>query len=106
MDHGNPAIDGATVWFCSDEHVTFSYDEPGPDSHAGLATVGDRVAVWPAHVDPTVAYHERLHIVDGDDGRRSCGRSTCAGGDGYRPGMTDDLAFLDAVAQADLVRRR
>ena len=24
MDHGNPSIDGATVWFCSDEHVTFA----------------------------------------------------------------------------------
>ncbi len=24
MDHGNPAIDGATVWFCSDEHITFA----------------------------------------------------------------------------------
>jgi D-serine deaminase-like pyridoxal phosphate-dependent protein len=22
--------------------------------------------VWPAHVDPTVAYHERLHLADGD----------------------------------------
>ena len=25
MDHGNPTIaDGAAVWFCSDEHVTFT----------------------------------------------------------------------------------
>ena len=24
MDHGNPAIADATVWFCSDEHVTFA----------------------------------------------------------------------------------
>ena len=24
MDHGNPELDGATVWFCSDEHTTFS----------------------------------------------------------------------------------
>ena len=23
MDHGNPSIEGHTVWFCSDEHVTF-----------------------------------------------------------------------------------
>ena len=28
--------------------------------------VGDRVRVWPAHVDPTVAYHERMHVVDGE----------------------------------------
>jgi D-serine deaminase-like pyridoxal phosphate-dependent protein len=64
MDHGNPTIDGATVWFCSDEHVTFSPD--GPAGLGALPTVGERVAVWPAHVDPTVAYHERLHVADGD----------------------------------------
>jgi D-threonine aldolase len=58
MDHGDPTIDGATVWFCSDEHVTFSCDD-------GLPSVGDTVDVWPAHVDPTVAYHERMHVVDG-----------------------------------------
>ncbi len=61
MDHGNPTIDGATVWFCSDEHVTFSLAGGGP-----LPAVGSRVAVWPAHVDPTVAYHEQLHVADGD----------------------------------------
>jgi D-serine deaminase-like pyridoxal phosphate-dependent protein len=65
MDHGNPTIDGARVWFCSDEHVTFATD---PDSSSPLrVSVGDRVHVWPAHVDPTVAYHEALHLVDGDD---------------------------------------
>ena len=58
MDHGNPAIDGANVWFCSDEHVTFA---PG-----GALRVGDRVRVHPAHVDPTVAYHDRLHVIDGE----------------------------------------
>jgi D-serine deaminase-like pyridoxal phosphate-dependent protein len=61
MDHGDPTIDGATVWFCSDEHVTFSIAEGG-----GLPRVGDRVEVWPAHVDPTVAYHERMHLRDDD----------------------------------------
>lgn len=59
MDHGNPTIPGATVWFCSDEHITFS---PASGSFA----VGDLVRVHPAHVDPTVAMHERLHVVDGD----------------------------------------
>jgi D-serine deaminase-like pyridoxal phosphate-dependent protein len=58
MDHGNPAIDGGTVWFCSDEHITFGSDGP--------VAVGDRVRVWPAHIDPTIAYHERLHVVDGE----------------------------------------
>ena len=60
MDHGNPTIPGATVWFCSDEHVTFAPDEPGS------VRVGDRVRVLPAHVDPTVALHEALYLVDGD----------------------------------------
>lgn len=57
MDHGNPALDGADVWFCSDEHVTFRAERrPRP---------GDRVLVTPAHVDPTVAYHERFVVADG-----------------------------------------
>jgi D-serine deaminase-like pyridoxal phosphate-dependent protein len=65
MDHGNPLIEGAKVWFCSDEHVTFA---PDPESPSPLrVAVGDRVRVWPAHVDPTVAYHERLHLADGED---------------------------------------
>jgi D-serine deaminase-like pyridoxal phosphate-dependent protein len=59
MDHGNPTIEGAKVWFCSDEHITFAPERP--------VKVGDRIRVWPAHVDPTVAVHERLHVVDGDD---------------------------------------
>lgn len=62
MDHGNPTIDSATVWFCSDEHVTFSVDDG-----AALPAVGDHVSVWPAHIDPTIAYHERMHITDGDE---------------------------------------
>jgi D-threonine aldolase len=62
MDHGNPAIDGASVWFCSDEHTTFSPLDAGPLPH-----VGDRVRIVPAHVDPTVAYHERFHVLSGDE---------------------------------------
>ena len=57
MDHGNPAIDDADVLFCSDEHLTFTPHH--------LARVGDRVLVWPAHIDPTVAYHDRMHLADG-----------------------------------------
>jgi D-serine deaminase-like pyridoxal phosphate-dependent protein len=59
MDHGNPSIDGAAVWFCSDEHVTLAPERP--------VRVGDRIRVRPAHVDPTVAYHERLHLVSGEE---------------------------------------
>jgi D-serine deaminase-like pyridoxal phosphate-dependent protein len=59
MDHGNPTIPDAQVLFCSDEHITFVPEE--------AVRVGDRIRVWPAHIDPTVAYHERMHLVAGDD---------------------------------------
>jgi D-serine deaminase-like pyridoxal phosphate-dependent protein len=59
MDHGNPSVEGSTVWFCSDEHLTMAPGTP--------MRVGERVRVLPAHIDPTVAYHEHLHIVDGED---------------------------------------
>jgi D-serine deaminase-like pyridoxal phosphate-dependent protein len=63
MDHGNPAVEGADVWFCSDEHLVFApTDSPG--KRRRRFCVGERICVWPAHVDPTMAYHERLHLVD------------------------------------------
>lgn len=58
MDHGNPRCDAGQVLFCSDEHMTFVPDPP--------VQVGDRVRVWPAHVDPTVAYHEAFHVIEGE----------------------------------------
>jgi len=60
MDHGKPDIDGGgNVLIVSDEHITFIPDGP--------VAVGDFIRVMPAHVDPTVAYHERMHIVqDGE----------------------------------------
>lgn len=61
MDHGDPSVDAGTVLFCSDEHVTVR-----PDAGAARR-VGDRVRVWPAHVDPTIALHERMHVADGED---------------------------------------
>ena len=60
MDHGNPTIESARVWFCSDEHVTFAPDTP--------VKVGDRVRVTPAHVDPTMAYHAVVHVVHDGEG--------------------------------------
>ena len=69
MDHGNPtlAVRGAVddagtptdVWFCSDEHITFAA--------VPSASVGDRVFVTPAHIDPTMAMHDRAWIVRGDE---------------------------------------
>jgi D-threonine aldolase len=57
MDHGNPELQGSQVWFCSDEHTTFSPPRP----------VGDRAWLIPAHVDPTLAMHERLYLYSGED---------------------------------------
>jgi D-serine deaminase-like pyridoxal phosphate-dependent protein len=59
MDHGKPGIDGAEVRSVSDEHVTFV-----PEARS---SVGDRIHVWPAHIDPTIAYHERMHVVEGEN---------------------------------------
>lgn len=59
MDHGNPTIEGSRVWFFSDEHVTF---EPGRP-----VIVGERIRVTPAHVDPTVAKHRTIFLIDGDE---------------------------------------
>ncbi len=63
MDHGDPSMaDGGAVLFCSDEHVVFA-----PPEGATLPSVGDLVRVIPAHVDPTVAYHDRMHLVAGEE---------------------------------------
>ena len=48
---------GSKVWFCSDEHTTFSPPR----------RVGDRVRLVPGHVDPTMAYHERIYVCSGDE---------------------------------------
>jgi D-threonine aldolase len=62
MDHGDPGVvDVGDCWFVSDEHITFGTRPDRP------VRVGDRVRVLPAHVDPTVALHERMFVVDGDD---------------------------------------
>ncbi len=58
MDHGDPSWDEGEVLFCSDEHVTLR-----PESISSFA-VGDRVSLWPAHVDPTVARHEQYWLAD------------------------------------------
>jgi D-threonine aldolase len=56
MDHGNPGLTGGTVMFCSDEHVTFTPPRP----------VGERAWLVPAHIDPTMACHERVYLFSGD----------------------------------------
>lgn len=62
MDHGDPTVvDVGDCWFVSDEHITFGTRPERP------VRVGDRVRVLPAHVDPTVAMHETMVVVDGED---------------------------------------
>ena len=56
MDHGNPELVGGTVMFCSDEHVTFTPPRP----------VGEQAWLAPAHIDPTMALHERVYLFSGD----------------------------------------
>ncbi len=63
MDHGNPSvkgIEGASVLFLSDEHATITLP-----ADSRLA-VGDRIELWPSHIDPTINLHDVLFVVDGD----------------------------------------
>jgi len=60
MDSGGPQLvndqgGAAEVLFCSDEHTTVA---------GGSWTVGDRVGLRPGHIDPTIAKHRVLHLVD------------------------------------------
>ena len=59
MDHGNPTIKDHAVWFCSDEHTTFSANEGTPTPR-----VGERVYVTPAHIDPTMALHDVAYVAN------------------------------------------
>ena len=61
MDHGNPRWEHGDVFFLSDEHATLL------PTDAARWSVGDRVRLQPAHVDPTIAKHERMWVLDGED---------------------------------------
>jgi D-serine deaminase-like pyridoxal phosphate-dependent protein len=63
MDHGYPPIkdlDDARMMFLSDEHALITVR---PD-----ATIqpGDRIELWPSHIDPTINLHDVLYAADGD----------------------------------------
>lgn len=62
MDHGNPRPRGYETFFCSDEHTTIVRKDDGPD----LPQVGEPVLFEPAHIDPTVALHERMLLIHND----------------------------------------
>lgn len=60
MDHGNPRWEHGDIFFCSDEHTTLA------PTDVSMWSVGDTVRLHPAHVDPTVAKHEAMWLVDGE----------------------------------------
>ena len=64
MDHGNPSVDGFDVLFCSDEHTTLATKK---ESKNTKVSVGDKLRVIPAHIDPTMAMHELAFLVRGDE---------------------------------------
>ncbi len=56
VDSGTPRVEGGgEVLFCADEHTTVVGES---------WAVGDRVGLRPAHIDPTIALHADLHLVD------------------------------------------
>lgn len=62
-DHGNPAvkaIDGAQVMFLSDEHATITLP---PDARV---KPGDRIELWPSHIDPTINLHDVIYAANED----------------------------------------
>ncbi len=60
MDHGNPTWVDGPLLFCSDEHATLGTRDVE-------LTVGDRVRLLPAHLDPTVARHQVMWVARGED---------------------------------------
>ena len=42
MDHGDPSVEGADVWFCSDEHLTFTSVFAPPGRRPGASAPGTR----------------------------------------------------------------
>ncbi len=63
FDHGNPAvkdIPGASVLFLSDEHASIAVPQD-----CALAP-GDRIQLWPSHIDPTINLHDMLYAVEGE----------------------------------------
>jgi D-serine deaminase-like pyridoxal phosphate-dependent protein len=59
MDHGDPRWPEGQVMFCSDEHTTLV-----PDAEQRIE-LDQRIRLVPAHLDPTVARHETMWLVDG-----------------------------------------
>jgi len=64
QDHGNPdvkGVEGASVMFLSDEHATIALPE------RSAIAAGDRIELWPSHIDPTINLHDVMYAVEGDE---------------------------------------
>jgi len=64
QDHGQPAVKGvagATVVFLADEHALITLPEEA------YVKPGDRIELWPSHIDPTINLHDVLYAVEGGD---------------------------------------
>ncbi len=59
MDHGNPSWADGEVLYCSDEHTTLTAGE------GVTLELDQRVRLDPAHLDPTVARHEEMWLMEG-----------------------------------------
>ena len=62
-DHGNPAVKGiagANVVLLADEHALISLPPASP------IKPGDRIELWPSHVDPTINLHDVLYAAEGE----------------------------------------
>ena len=58
---GVKGIEGASVMFLSDEHATITLPPDSP------IAVGDRIELWPSHIDPTINLHDVMYAVsDGE----------------------------------------
>ena len=64
QDHGLPAVkgvEGAEVVFLADEHASISLPEES------TLKPGDRIELWPSHIDPTINLHDVIFALDSED---------------------------------------
>ena len=53
-------IDGATVLALNDEHATIAIPA------SSTIKIGDRIELFPSHIDPTMNLHDIVYALDGD----------------------------------------
>jgi D-serine deaminase-like pyridoxal phosphate-dependent protein len=63
-DHGLPTVKGiedASVLALNDEHATIKIPP------ASTLAIGDRIELYPSHIDPTMNLHDVVYALDGDE---------------------------------------